>query len=318
MNDFIGVDIAKKKFDACFLKEDGEVIQRVFDNTASGWKTFVRWIKEVTQQIPWITMESTGHHSELLAEYLVSEGFKVSVVKPVQIKYFAKVKLSRNKNDRVDAKIIAEYARLMMPRVFEPRTSTQKYIRELIQLEDTLKIQKTQLALQLSCTQSEAIKEEFETVLKTLEERLKALGKQITLEIEKDTKLARMVELITTIKGFGKLSAYRFLAYLPDLSLFKSAKQLAAFIGVTPKQKESGQYKGKTPLSKLGNARLRRVLYMPALSAKRSNEALQPFVKRLKNNGLSPKAIVCAVMRKLVHIIWGMLKNDSPFDPKLV
>ena len=314
---FIGVDVAKDKFDVCWVKEDNSLLQKMFTNTHCGFKEFTTWIKKQSHN-PWVCMEATGHYSEILADFLVSQDVKVSVVNPVQIKYFAKVKLSRNKNDKVDAKIIAEYGKLMNLRLFEPRSSEQKYIRELIQLEDTLRTQRTQLKLQQGCAQSKEIKKEFEKTLRMLDKRLETLAKLIQSTIAVHTQWHELVKLITSIKGFGELSAYRLLAYLPDLTLFKNAKQLAAFIGVSPKQKESGKYAGQTQLSKLGNARLRNILYMPALNAKRHNEALQPFVKRLENNGLTPKAIVGAVMRKLVHIIYGMFKTKSCFNPNLV
>jgi transposase len=228
------------------------------------------------------------------------------------------VKLSEIKTIGLMGKIIAEYCQVMKPRVFEPRAAEQKYIRELVQLEDTLKQQRTQLKLQLSCTQSLGIKKEFTQTIKLLDKRLKELETSIKSTIAENPQWDKLIELLISIKGFGLLSAYRFLAYLPDISLFKSAKQLAAFIGVSPKQKESGKYAGKTKLSKLGNPRIRNILYMPALNAKRFNEALQPFVSRLQKNGLAPKAIVGAVMRKLVHIIFGMIKNNTPFNPNLV
>jgi transposase len=316
INDFVGIDVAKSKFDVYLVKEAGG-LQKIFNNTQAGFKEFSAWIKKHSNN-PWICMEATGHYSEILADFLISESIKVSVVNPVQIKYFAKVKLSRNKNDKVDSKIIAEYCRLMGPRLFSSRSSQQKYVRELIQLEDTLRRQRTQLKLQLGCTQSAAIKKEFEKTIKMLDKRLKSLGENIASTIETDSEWKRLIGLMTSIKGFGALSAYRLLAYLPNIKLFKNAKQLAAFIGVSPKQKESGKYRGQTKLSKLGSSRLRNILFMPALNAKRFNEALQPFVKRLQNNGLAPKAIVGAVMRKLVHIIFGMLKNNSPFNPGLV
>jgi transposase len=313
---FIGIDVAKNKFDVCLIKEN-KSLQKIFNNNLSGFKEFLAWSKKHSNN-PWVCMEATGHYSEILADFLVSKTIKVSVVNPVQIKYFAKVKLSRNKNDKVDSKIIAEYCRLMNPRPFSSRSAQQKYIRELVQLEDTLRSQRIQLKLQLGCAQSAEIKKEFEKTIKMLDKRLKSLGGSIKSTIEANNEWKSLVNLITGIKGFGELSAYRLLAYLPDIKLFRNAKQLAAFIGVSPKQKESGKYTGQTKLSKLGNSRLRNILFMPALNAKRFNEALQPFVKRLQNNGLTPKAIVGAVMRKLVHIIFGMLKNNSPFNPDLV
>ena len=275
----VGIDVAKDKLDVCLLKEEGSTHQ-VFANTDSGFKTLLSWLTEEENKC-WVCMEATGHYSEQLGDFLVAAGIKVSIVNPVQIKYFSRVKLSRNKNDKVDAKIIAEYCRLMKPRLFEPRTPDQKYIRELIQLEDTLKVQSGQLKNQLRCAQSPLIKEQFEQILTSLDKELKDLAVKIELAIEKNKNFQQLVDLLASIKGFGKLSAYRFLAFVPDLSSFKSAKQLAAFIGVSPKQKESGKYTGKTCLSKLGNPRLRNILYMPALSAERFNESLHPFVIRL-------------------------------------
>src|SRR5262245_9712868 len=173
VHQFIGVDVAKNKFDVCLIKEDGSSLQKLFNHTNAGFKEFFSWIKKHCKA-PWVGMEATGHYSEMLADFLVSQGVQVSVVNPVQIKYFAKVKLCRNKNDKVDAHIIAEYCQIMRPRLFEPRTSEQKYIRELIQLEDTLRMQRTQLKLQLSCAQSRGIKKEFEKMIKLLDKRLKA------------------------------------------------------------------------------------------------------------------------------------------------
>lgn len=314
---FIGIDVAKEKFDVCFFNETGTTVKKVFKQTNSGFNKFINWVNKTCSSC-WICMEATGHYSEALAEFLVAQGKQVSVVNPMQIKFFAKVKLARNKNDTIDAQIIAEYCKLMRPRLFEPRTAEQKYIRELVQLENTLKIQCGTLQNQLGCVQSGKIKKEIEKTIKLLDKRLKELEISIELEIERNEKLKSLISLLVSIKGIGKVSAYRLLAYLPDISLFKSAKQLAAFVGLSPMQKKSGKYAGKTKLSKFGNPVFRRILYMPALVAKQHNKALKPFVNRLQKSGLTRKAIVGAVMRKLVHIIFGMLKSNSEFNPKLV
>ena len=119
---------------------------------------------------------------------------------------------------------------------------------------------------------------------------------------------------LTSIKGVGKLTAYRVLALMPNVSCFQSAKQFAAYIGITPKQHQSGKFIGKTTISRLGDSRLRKALYMAALVAKRHNKGLAAFVLRLQQNGKTPKTIVCAVMRKLAHIIFGVLKSGMPFN----
>ena len=101
---------------------------------------------------------------------------------------------------------------------------------------------------------------------------------------------------------------------MPDINNFQTAKQFAAYIGITPKQHQSGKLIGKTTISRLGDSRLRKALYMAALVAKKHNKGLSAFITRLEKNGKTPKTIVCAVMRKLVRIIFGILKSGLPFN----
>lgn len=96
----------------------------------------------------------------------------------------------------------------------------------------------------------------------------------------------------------------------------RSARQLAAYAGLTPRQRISGtSVNGKPRICKLGNPQLRAALYMPAVVAKRCNPLLKIFAARLKARGLHNMAIIAAVMRKLLHIAYGVIKHDAPFDP---
>jgi len=312
---FIGVDMAKAKFDASTLVNN-KAKHRVFENNLPGFKAFLSWIQKLDDP-SWVCMEATGHYSELLADYLHSQAIRVSIINPMQIKNFAKVTLKRNKNDILDSRLIAEYGAIMKPKAFVPRSAKQKEIRELIQLMDMLKSQLTQLKNQKTTVQTKSSKTEIQRAITALEKRIEKLNAKIKTAISEDAGFEELVKLLITIKGVGELSAYRILSLLPDISLFDSPKQLAAFMGVTPHQCESGAWQGKTRMSKFGNPRLRKALYMPALSAKNKNEYLRPFVARLESRGLNPKAIVGAVMRKLAHIIFGILKSRQPFNPEL-
>lgn len=315
-HDFVGVDIAKDKFDANLLYKD-KPIKKTFNNTKNGIIQFHNWINKHTSNT-WVCLESTGHYGEQLAEFLYKNMVRVSMVNPMPIKQFIKLRLTRNKNDAVDARMIREFAEIYKPRIFQPRPNEQKILRELIQLLDTLKKQKIKLNNQLDALQTSEAKKEFKNIIRMIDRKEKYLEKKINDTVNKYESLSESINSLTEIKGIGKLSAYRIMAYLPDVNNFNSAKQLAAYVGVSPRQCESGRYKGKTRMSKFGNAKLRNALYMPALVAKCFNEPLQPFVKRLEKNGLAPKAIIGAVMRKLIHIIYGMLKNKQPFNKLLV
>ena len=117
-------------------------------------------------------------------------------------------------------------------------------------------------------------------------------------------------------RRFADISAAKFLAEVPDVSRFDSASQLAAFTGLTPRNHHSGSsVHRRSRLVKTGSVRLRTALFMPALAAMRSNPIIQALVKRLEARGKSRMTIVGAVMRKLVHLAYGVLKHRRPFDP---
>jgi transposase len=314
---FVGVDVSKLTLDVSILVDNNSFKYKQFNNSKSGYTAMLAWLKRYSDNL-WICMEATGHYSELVAEYFYQKNILVSIVNPLQIKQFARLTLARNKNDVIDSRLIAQYAERFKPRTFTPRSKDQKSIRELAQLMDTLKQQQTQFSNQLGSLQSTAAKKALKSLIKSLEKKIVCIQEKILAYIKLSSWLTQTVDLLMSIKGVGQLTAINIIAYLPDISQFDNAKQLAAFIGVSPRQYQSGTFTGKTRLSKFGASRLRKALYMPALSAKNKNEHLQPFVSRLENNGLAPKAIIGAVMRKLVHIIFGMLKNRQFFDPNLV
>ncbi len=310
---FVGIDVSKDTFDAAILSDDRIMEKANFPNSKKGYTQLSKWHKKYDLN-PHICMEATGHYSEPIAEHLFSSGFKVSVENPYKIKQFARMRLTRNKNDQLDAEVIARYAQQIIPADFKPRPKAQKEIRELSQLIDTLKEGLVRLRNQLSCAQTTRAKTIYKQIITQRKKQIQKLKLKLDDIVENHDEFKQAIDLLQTIKGFGHDSAITLLAYLPDINLFPSAKSLAAFIGLSPRQNQSGRFVGKTHLCKLGSSRLRRIFYMPALSAKRFNEALQPFVRRLEDKGLAPKAIVGAVMRKLVHIIYGILKHQRPFD----
>ncbi len=133
---FVGVDVAKDKFDVA-LEINKKLYQECFSNDKKGYRDFSKWLNKYTVQ-PWVCMEATGHYSELIADYLFSKQVRVSVVNPLQIKSFARAKLSRNKTDQLDAKLIAHYCEKMQPRTFITRSESHKELKDLTNLLDTL------------------------------------------------------------------------------------------------------------------------------------------------------------------------------------
>lgn len=125
-----------------------------------------------------------------------------------------------------------------------------------------------------------------------------------------------MQALLVTIPGIGKLTAAKLLGEIRNILDFQSARQLAAYAGLTPQNFLSGtSVHKKTRLSKTGNANLRNILYMPAIVAKRYNPIVRSFCERLSCSGLKPMEVIGAAMRKLLHLAYGILKSGRPFDP---
>lgn len=161
------------------------------------------------------------------------------------------------------------------------------------------------------------MKKSINTVIKCLEAQIEEIKQSIKEKINQDPKLRDKKCLLETIPGIGEATIIQILSFI-NIEDFKSVKQLCAFIGLNPKQRQSGtSVNGRSRISKMGNSSLRKILYFPAISAKKYNPIIRVFCERLKVAGKSPMVIICAVMRKLIHIIYGVLKSEKTFDASL-
>jgi len=154
--------------------------------------------------------------------------------------------------------------------------------------------------------------------LSFLDEEIAALKKEIAALIKKNPDLKAKSDLLRSIPGIGQAT---IAAILSELALFENCgcvRKVVAYIGLAPREFTSGSsIKGKPRLSKVGSARMRKALYMPSLVSMQCNPLIITFCQRLRKKEKNGKVIVCAVMRKLVHIIFGILKSGRPFDPTL-
>ena len=310
----IGVDIAKKKFDAAGFC-DNKYKHKTFTNDTAGFAEFIAWFAKVYGEIkPLICLESTGVYSLPLADFLAENNYPVSLVNPAKIHAFAKSELSRAKTDKADAKLIARYAALMQPPLWIPPPANIRQLQALVRRVEHL-LEMIQMETNRLESANPNVKNSIETVLTTLEAELKATRAAIKNHIDSDPDLKKRSELLDSIKGIGEATIAQLLVLFSPHHHFSKAKQAVAFVGLAPSLRESGQWRGNTHISKTGDMSLRKALYMPALVAWRRNPAVQMFCDRLKANGKNGKAIICAAMRKLIHIAFGVLKSGKPFDP---
>jgi transposase len=310
----VGIDIGKRKFDAALLIA-GKVRNKAFDNTAAGHQALLAWRRDrgCEPGQAHLCMEATSQYYEALATALHGAGYAVSVINPLQIKAFGESLLRRQKTDRADAELIARFCEQQSPSLWQPSAPEVRELQRLLARLEAVQQMRGQ-ELNRRHEASGIALESVERVLGLLDQELAELEKRIQDHIDQNPGLRQQHTLLSSIPGIGdRVSAY-CMAWL-QTERFADARQAVAFVGLSPRHRQSGDsVHGKPRLSKLGHARLRKVLYMPALSATRCNAAAQALSKRLKAAGKSGKAIVCAVMRKLVHWMFGVLKSGQPFD----
>lgn len=317
MMTIVGIDIAKAKFDVALLREDGRIESGHFDNSSKGFKQFKTWLDKRRTDTVHACMEATGLYSNDLALFLHQQGYTVSVVNPARISAYGDSLLRRNKTDKLDAALIADFCRTQTPPAWTPPDpiwlELQSLARHLEDLEQTRQQQRNRLG---SGVRTPLVREQLQRHIALLDEQFDQLKRHIQNHLDQHPDLRQQKELLTSIPGIGDLTAGKLLAQIPNIRAFDDPRQLVAFAGLNPTQRQSGQSRrSKTPISKQGHAALRAALFMPAISAKRHNPILHTFAQRLTDRGLCGLEVVVAVMRKLLHLIFGILKSGQPFDP---
>ena len=313
----LGIDISKKYFDVSLLL-DNKHKNKKFINNENGFQLAKNWIAKYDANELHVCLESTGFYGEALAEYLYKCGYKISIVNPSCIKSYARSKLSRHKTDKIDAQLIAEYCDKYHPDLWKPLPNEIKELRDLSRCIDSLKLQHNQITNQLEkkSSQSKFVSITWEKLSTMVEDKIKELYKKIEALLAQSASLNEACNNLQTIPGIGKTTAITLLAEIPDINSFKNARQLTAYAGLTPSQRFSGSsVKGKTTLSKLGARRLRKAMFFPALVAKRHNEPIKQFCNNLKKKGKHTFCIVGAAMRKLLQMVFVVLKRNEVFNP---
>jgi transposase len=311
----LGIDISKRDFYVSLLREGRATKPKKFTNNIQGFESLHNWLKQQSVVELQACMEATSIYGEALAEFLYGEGFQVSIVNPARIKGFAKSELLRTKTDSVDAALIARFGVAMKPSLWTPTAPEVKELQALLRrLESVTEMMTSeQNRLETATPTVAALTEEHLDYLKQQQQLIKKL---ISDHFDQHPHLKQQRELLTSIPGIGDLTASILLAEIGDVSDYDNARQLAAYAGLTPSERTSGtSVKGKTRLCCTGNVRLRKALYMPAVVAMRHNPLLKAMSERLLGRGKVKMQVIGALMRKLVHLAFGILKSQKPFDP---
>jgi transposase len=310
----LGIDVSKNTLDVALIF-DNRTLCKQFKNSLEGFKLLSAWLASLQITRVHACLEATGTYSEAVALFLHEQGHLVSVVNPLRIKGYAQSNMQRNKTDRLDARLIATFCLTQEPDEWQPPSAEVKHLQSLVRrvevLEEMLRAEENRLT-----NAAPQIKSSIERIITLIKEEICELERQIKQHISQNSSLKEQSELLQTIPGIGARTANLLLSEI-EFERYSSARSIAAQAGVTPRKRQSGTSLKQTGLSKLGNARLRKALYFPAIVARQHNEVVKEFAERLKKNGKTPMQIVCAAMRKLLHIAFGVLKHKRAFDASL-
>ena len=317
--DYLGIDVSKDQLDVHWLNQDSHS-SAAFSNHKVGWRSLHNWLKKRSPAAEiHICLEATGRYGEGVTAFLHQREYPLSVVNPARIKAYATSRLSRNKTDQVDAALIADFCRTQhtdLP-LWTPPDPAQRQLQALVrQLDDLDKMRQQERNRLQAGETAAAVLTRIRDHIAFLDAQIEAVKAEIDELIDQHPGLKQQRDLIASIKGVGTLTAAKLLAEIRNIADFDSPQQLVAFAGLNPRQHRSGSsIRGKSRISKVGCAAIRAALFMPAVSAKNTNPYMQPLVQRLQQRGHCKMSIVVAVMRKLLHLIFGILKSGQPFDP---
>jgi transposase len=299
-----------------------------FNNNLAGFKKFLKWALSIKvshkgmdshKSLPIsFVMEVTGIYHEKLAHFLHEKGYSVVVVLPNKIRNYAKSLETKSKTDPIDAMTITRFALGRKLTAWRPPEPFIRAIKELSREYLSLKTMITEIKNQVHAkqyahhTDKDIIKRKrrlLKELLKQIDEILNQIKDQFNSKPELNEKLKKL----STIKGIGEITIITILAETNCFEHVTSINQLISYAGLDVVLNQSGKKKGKTTISKRGNKFIRRALFMPAMSACRSNKKMKETFARLVSKGKNKKAAIVAIARKLLVLIYTLWKNDTEY-----
>lgn len=309
-----GVDISKDVFDV-YGSETGH---QSFGNDAQGFKSFLKMInKDVL-----VIMEATGYYHYRFAQFLHKNKVQVSVVNPLSVKRFIQMKLAKVKTDRSDAKAICEYGRMNEVPLYTALTEVQAECLQLFRLLDNYLKKRTQTKNKLHGEEVLGIPSKYvygslKRDLRHLDKEVKGIEARLSELVKQDQQ--HQLTLLKSIPGMGIKTALFLIVVTDGFKKFETASQLCSYVGITPTIRESGSsVRGRSRISKVGNKKLRNLLFLCAFSACKHNKACRELYDRIVNKGKSKKLALIAVANKLLKQAFAIAKSGLPYDENFV
>jgi transposase len=314
-----GIEVSARTLLLALGREDRAASQREFPNTPEGHQALLRFLERSGRRVR-VVMESTGLYGLDLALCLHQAGVELMVANPRAVRHFALAMMKRSKSDVLDVEVLRQFAARMEFVAWRPPSPAALKLvavaRRLEALTGILAAEKNRLhAASLSEALPALVRRDVQRSIQTQQRAIERLTRAAQEFVVSDPELARRYALLLSIPGFGVTSALHTLAELALLPAGMDVRQWVAYAGLDPRQHSSGSSVEKKPrISKAGNKHLRRALYMPALVAIVHEPHLRGFYEHLLARGKTKMQALVAVMRKLLHAIFGMFKHDQTFE----
>jgi transposase len=319
---YLGMDVAKAKLDCCLLLDEasGKRKIKVVKNTPSGIVDLLAWVakQNVSLETLHIVMEATGIYHEQAAMALADVGVMVSIINPAQVKDFGRGLAVRTKTDGVDSVVLARYGALLKPKAWVPPPQEARVLQALLvrreAIAQDLQRERNRREKAGATDTPALIHKSLEESIGFLAKQLAQLQKDIDEHIDKHANLQKDRALLQSIPAIGPQVGSNILSVMHNHD-FGSAEQLAAYLGLVPVERQSGSsVLGRARMSKAGPARIRAVLYMAAVVGTRCNPHVKAVYERLLARGKSKMSSLGAAMRKLLHLCFGVLKTQQPYQ----
>jgi transposase len=313
-----GVDISARWFDVCIELPKSPLLRRRFDNDEAGVEQFIEWLLGLGARRHHVCMEFTGGREALLATSLWKAGVQVSLVDGFVVRQFRlSIGKAKAKTDPKDAQLLLRFLKERGPATWSPRPQEYRELTDMVRhRDDLIESRKAWECRVCGGTSSLAVEEQRQGFLALVRLQIEQIDKAIRAHIAAHEHLKKQVRLLTSIPGIATTSAVRILAEVGPITNYSSARELALAAGLAPICDSSGA-KTSSKLRVYGNVRLRNALYMPILVSMRPGKGLHAFIDRVKANGAKNKmTIITAGMRKLIHVIYGVLSREQEFRPE--
>lgn len=306
---YVGIDVSKDTLDVG-VRPSGETCRLA--HTEQGLDEAVERLRALRPTL--VVLEATGGLETQLAARLAGAGLAVAVVNPRQVRAFAKATGQLAKTDRIDALMLAEFARAIRPQVRPLRDEATRELDDLVTRRRQLINMRVQESLRLGRA-SPVQKKSLKAHIAWLDKRIDEIDTDLSARLRKSEAWRAKDDLLRSIPGVGLTTCTTLLAKLPELGSL-DRRAIAKLVGIAPLADDSGKQRGRRFIWG-GRADVRAVLYMATMSAKRCNPVIKAFAERLKQAGKPAKVIIVACMRKLLTIMNTLIKNNTPWNPKI-